>query len=195
MKALALLSGGLDSIIAVKLIQELGIEVEALHFANPFHQSPKEALRKVQLLANDLKVKLYIREFGEDFLRVIENPRYNYGKNMNPCIDCRIYQLKEAKKLMAEIGASFLITGEVLDKRPHSNEETPWILSNAIRDCVDLSCGRYALNTFVLRSPRKKAGLTENGCLILKAGVGTDRWNWPGSMVYRITPVRQGDAF
>lgn len=120
MKALALLSGGLDSIIAVKLIQEMGIEVEALHFANPFHQSLTENLRKIRLLAFDLNVKLDIREFGEDYLRIIEEPRYNYGKQMNPCIDCRIYQLKEAKKIMVESGASFLITGEVLDQRPHS---------------------------------------------------------------------------
>ncbi len=120
MKALALLSGGLDSIIAVKVIQSMGIEVEALHFSNPFHQSQAEALSKVRLLASNLDVRLHVREFGEDFLRVIENPQYNYGKQMNPCVDCRIYQLKEAKKLMAEFGASFLITGEVLDQRPHS---------------------------------------------------------------------------
>lgn len=141
MKALALLSGGLDSIIAVKVIQEMGIEVEALHFANPFHQSLTEALRKVRLLANELKVKLHIREFGEDFLRVIENPRYNYGKNMNPCVDCRIYQLKEGKKLMAEIGASFLITGEVLDQRPHSQR----------RDALDIVERDSGLRGFILR--------------------------------------------
>lgn len=141
MKALALLSGGLDSIIAIKLVQSLGIEVEAIYFSNPFHQSPENTLHKVRLLASNLNIKLHIREFGEDFLRVIENPRYNYGKQMNPCVDCRIYQLKEAKKLMAEIGASFLITGEVLDQRPHSQR----------RDALDIVERDSELRGFVLR--------------------------------------------
>lgn len=141
MKALALFSGGLDSIIAVKVIQAMGIEVEALHFANPFHQSLTDALHKVELLAAGLNVKLHIREFGEDFLRVIENPRYNYGKHMNPCIDCRIYQLKEAKQLMAELGAAFLITGEVLDQRPHSQR----------RDALDIVERDSGLRGYILR--------------------------------------------
>lgn len=141
MKALALLSGGLDSIIAVKLIQSLGIEVEALHFTNPFHQLPTEALLKVQLLALNLNLKLHIREFGDAFLRIIEKPQYNYGKQMNPCVDCRIYQLKEAKKLMKEIGASFLITGEVLDQRPHSQR----------RDALDIVERDSELRGFILR--------------------------------------------
>lgn len=141
MKALALLSGGLDSIIAVKLIQRMGIEVEALHFANPFHQSLDENLRKIHLLASELNVKLMIREFGEDFLRIIERPRYNYGKHMNPCVDCRIFQLKEAKKIMKETGASFLITGEVLDQRPHSQR----------RDALDIVERDSELRGLILR--------------------------------------------
>lgn len=141
MKALALLSGGLDSIIAVKIIQKMGVEVEALHFANPFHQSLDENLRKIRLLASDLNVKLVISELGEDFLRIIEKPNYNYGKHMNPCVDCRIYQLKEAKKLMGEAGASFLITGEVLDQRPHSQR----------RDALDIVERDSQLRGLILR--------------------------------------------
>lgn len=141
MKALALLSGGLDSIIAIKLVQSLGIEVEAIYFSNPFHQSPGDTLRKVKLLASNLNVKLHICEFGEGFFRVIENPRYNYGKQMNPCVDCRIYQLREAKKLMTEIGAAFLITGEVLDQRPHSQR----------RDALDIVERDSELRGYILR--------------------------------------------
>lgn len=141
MKALALLSGGLDSIIAIKLIQSMGIEVEALHFVNPFHQSQTAMLSKVRQLAANLNVKLHVREFGEDFLRVIEKPQYNYGKQMNPCVDCRIYQLKEAKKLMTAIGVSFLITGEVLDQRPHSQRS----------DALDIVERDSGLRGFLLR--------------------------------------------
>jgi tRNA U34 2-thiouridine synthase MnmA/TrmU len=141
MKALALFSGGLDSIIAIKLIQSLEIQAEALYFSNPFHQSPTETLHKIQQLASNLNLKLHIREFGEDYLRVIEHPRYNYGKQMNPCVDCRIYQLTEAKKMMAEIGASFLITGEVLDQRPHSQR----------RDALDIVERDSGLRGYVLR--------------------------------------------
>lgn len=174
MKALALLSGGLDSILAIKLVQSLGIEVEALYFSNPFHQSPTDTLRNVQQLASNLNLKLYIREFGEDYLRVIEQPRYNYGKQMNPCVDCRIYQLKEAKKLMAEIGASFLITGEVLDQRPHSQR----------RDALDIVERDSGLRGYILRPltakhlrptiPEEKGWVDRNRLLDIK-GRGRDQ--------------------
>mgnify|MGYP001322868372 CR=1 FL=1 len=141
MKALALLSGGLDSIIAAKLIQKMGIEVETVHFANPFHQSLNENLHQIRLLASNLNVTLNILQFGEEFLRIIERPRYNYGKHMNPCVDCRIYQLKKAKKLMEEVGASFLITGEVLDQRAHSQR----------RDALDIVERDLDLRGLVLR--------------------------------------------
>lgn len=173
MKALALLSGGLDSILAVKLVQSLGIQVEALYFANPFHQSPSETLHKIKQLASNLNLKLHIREFGEDYLRIIENPRYNYGKQMNPCVDCRIYQLQEAKKLMEEIGAWFLITGEVLDQRPHSQR----------RDALDIVERDSKLRGYILRPltakhlrptvPEEKGWVDRNRLLDIK-GRGRD---------------------
>lgn len=120
MKALVLFSGGLDSIIAVKIAQEAGLEVEAIHFVNPFHQNIDDHLQKVIETARRLKIQLHLVWFSDAYLRVIENPRYGYGKHFNPCIDCRIHQLKTAKEKMEEIGASILVTGEVLDQRPNS---------------------------------------------------------------------------
>jgi tRNA-specific 2-thiouridylase len=120
-KAISLLSGGLDSTLATKLIADQDIDVTALHFTSPF-ASRKERERGLQAVrtADELKVRLIFREKGADYLSIIENPRHGYGKNMNPCIDCRIYMLRETRKVMEEEGASFVITGEVLGQRPMS---------------------------------------------------------------------------
>ncbi len=117
-KALALLSGGLDSSLAVKLIQEQGIEVEGVSFTSPFFgpENAKEA-------AEELGIKLYIRDVSSEILEIVKNPRYGYGKNMNPCIDCHILMVKKAKELTEEVKASFIITGEVVGQRPRSQNK------------------------------------------------------------------------
>lgn len=121
MKALALLSGGLDSILAIKVAQEAGVEVEAINFIIPFLQSPdRNGVGNAANAAKQLNVKLHYHICGDDYLQMIENPNHGYGKRMNPCLDCRIYTFKTAAQKIREIGASFLITGEVLDQRPNS---------------------------------------------------------------------------
>ena len=117
-KALALLSGGLDSSLAVKLIQEQGIEVEGVSFTSPFFgpENAKEA-------AEELGIKLYIRDVSSEILEIVKDPRYGYGKNMNPCIDCHILMAKKAKELMEKVKASFIITGEVVGQRPRSQNK------------------------------------------------------------------------
>lgn len=123
MRALALLSGGLDSILAVKLILDQGIEVEAVNFTSPFCIFKKESMSEAEEVARKFKIPLRIIEGGNEYLKVIRNPRYGYGRNMNPCIDCRIFILKKAKKLSREVGASFIFTGEVLGERPMSQNK------------------------------------------------------------------------
>ncbi|MEM3783990.1 MAG: hypothetical protein QXY88_03035 [Candidatus Bathyarchaeia archaeon] len=118
-KALALLSGGLDSTLAVKLILDQGIEVEAINFVTPFCLCKKGGCGASEV-AKKFGIPLKIVSLGDEYLRVIRKPKYGYGRNMNPCIDCRIFMLKEAKKYAREIGASFIFTGEVLDERPMS---------------------------------------------------------------------------
>lgn len=118
-KALALLSGGLDSTIAVKLILDQGIEVEALNFVSPFCLCGKGGCGATKT-AKQLGVPLKIISVGEEYLKVVRKPKHGYGRNMNPCIDCRIFMLKKAKKYTEETGASFIFTGEVLDERPMS---------------------------------------------------------------------------
>ena len=112
-KAVALLSGGLDSAVAVYLVKRQGIDVVAVHFTSFFSLlDADDEESPVRRLATQLNVPLQLLSKGEDFLQVIRNPRYGHGKNLNPCIDCRIYTFVKAKKLMEEIGASFIVTGE-----------------------------------------------------------------------------------
>jgi tRNA U34 2-thiouridine synthase MnmA/TrmU len=130
-KALGMVSGGLDSTLATKLMIDLGLEVEAVNFSTGFCVTehtrnfkdtekkplrPNEALR----LASELKFKLHIIDISKDYLPVVTSPKYGYGANLNPCIDCRIFMFKRMRRLMDEFGAQFIFTGEVLGQRPMS---------------------------------------------------------------------------
>ena len=120
MKALALLSGGLDSTLAIKLIQQQGIEVIALNFISPFCLCGGKSGCASIAMAEQLNVKVKRMEKGKEYFKILRNPKYGYGRYMNPCIDCRIFILKKAKKYAKQIGAKFIFTGEVLDQRPMS---------------------------------------------------------------------------
>jgi tRNA-specific 2-thiouridylase len=119
MKALGLLSGGLDSILSVKLISELGIEVEAINFVTPFGQCSKKGLSASEA-AENLNVVFKASIEGAEYIKMLRNPKFGYGKNINPCIDCKIYMLKKAKKYAKATGAKFIFTGEVVGQRPMS---------------------------------------------------------------------------
>ena len=119
-KAISLLSGGLDSILATELIRRQGIEVVAFNVKTPFCIPKKDGTSEATEAANQLKVPLKVVSVEKDYLQMLRNPKYGYGKNMNPCIDCKIFMIKKAKKYAKEIGADFLFTGEVLGERPKS---------------------------------------------------------------------------
>ena len=114
-RALGLLSGGLDSALAAALLLEQGLEVVALHL-----QSPTSCRSDVREVAKALGIPLEVREKGDDFLRMLREPRWGYGRNMNPCVDCRVFMFRRARDFMEESGADFLFTGEVLGQRPMS---------------------------------------------------------------------------
>lgn len=122
MKAVALFSGGLDSTLAIKVVLEQGVEVVALNFTSPFCCCDKSSGcgSAIKKMAEKLGVKFKIMYLGQEYLDMIKNPKYGYGKKVNPCIDCRILKFKKAKEYMDEIKASFAITGEVLGQRPMS---------------------------------------------------------------------------
>jgi len=120
-KAISLISGGLDSALATKLVLDQGIDVVGLHFTSPF-VSKRERLEGLQAIksARELGIRVILKEKGSEYIDVIRNPKHGYGKNMNPCIDCRIFMLRKTMEVMAEENASFVITGEVLGQRPMS---------------------------------------------------------------------------
>ncbi len=121
MKAVALFSGGLDSTLAIKIILEQAIEVVALHFVSPFCTCHKKGCGfTAEKTTQMLKTELVTTFLGDEYLSIVRNPKYGYGRNLNPCIDCRILMFKKCKDVMQELGASFVITGEVLGQRPKS---------------------------------------------------------------------------
>jgi len=120
-KAIGLLSGGLDSTLAIKLMLEQGIEVFAINFVTPFCTCTRKGCKlEAMRAAEELGVKLKVVAVGKEYIELVKNPKHGYGKNMNPCIDCRIFMFRRAKQYMEEMGAAFVFTGEVLGERPMS---------------------------------------------------------------------------
>ncbi|RKY46931.1 MAG: DUF814 domain-containing protein, partial [Candidatus Neomarinimicrobiota bacterium] len=114
-KALALFSGGLDSLLAVKIVELAGVEVIPVFFSSPFF-GPEKAIKTAK--SNNLN--LVIVELGEEYLEVVKNPKYGYGKYMNPCIDCHAFMFRKLGGMLEKYEADFLISGEVLGQRPMS---------------------------------------------------------------------------
>lgn len=114
-KAIGLISGGLDSLLAAKLIQDQGIEVIGVSFLTPFWDC--EMAVKA---ATEAGIPIRVVDISGEHLEVVKNPKYGYGSNMNPCIDCHGLMLRVAGRIMEEEGADFLFTGEVLGQRPMS---------------------------------------------------------------------------
>jgi len=119
-KAVALLSGGLDSTLAVKLMLDQGIDVTALKFTSPFCMCDQKGRCYALEVSKKFKIPLKVMKKGDEYLMIVRKPKFGYGSGMNPCIDCRIYTLKKAKEYSRKIGAKFIITGEVLNQRPMS---------------------------------------------------------------------------
>ena len=114
-KALVLLSGGLDSMLSAKLLMEQGIEVTGLTFTSFFFGA-----KKARKVVDQLGIELKEVDFSKEHLEMVKNPKYGYGKNMNPCIDCHALMLRHAKKIMEDEGYDFVATGETLGQRPMS---------------------------------------------------------------------------
>jgi tRNA-specific 2-thiouridylase len=133
-KAVALISGGLDSMLAAKAIQEQGVHVEGLNFFTGFcieghthairkkdHQKQKR--NNALWVAEELGIKLHIIDIVEEYKSIVINPKYGYGANLNPCLDCKIFMIKKAKEWITEHQFDFIITGEVIGQRPKSQRK------------------------------------------------------------------------
>ncbi|MFP5383438.1 MAG: tRNA (5-methylaminomethyl-2-thiouridylate)-methyltransferase, partial [Gammaproteobacteria bacterium] len=137
-RALALLSGGLDSLLAVRTIQEQGVEVEGVNFYTGFcveghtqaiRERDREKPKRNNALwsAEQLGINLHIEDISEEYKDVLLNPKHGYGSHLNPCLDCKIFMvgkanlmLNRARTLAADGGFDFIITGEVVGQRPNS---------------------------------------------------------------------------
>jgi len=113
--ALVLLSGGLDSILAAKLLQEQGIKIIGINFYSEFFGNKRAIAAAEQLRIPFTSIKL-----GQDYIEMLKKPKFGRGSGMNCCIDCKIFMLKKAKELMSKFNADFIATGEVLNERPMS---------------------------------------------------------------------------
>lgn len=137
-RALALVSGGLDSLLAVRVVQEQGIEVEGINFFTGFcveghthairkQDQKKEKRNNALWAAEQLGIKLHIIDISEEYKDVVLNPKHGYGANLNPCLDCKIFMVgkamgyvNRARQFAEDNGFDFIITGEVVGQRPKS---------------------------------------------------------------------------
>jgi tRNA-specific 2-thiouridylase len=133
-KAVALISGGLDSMLAAKTVMEQGIHVEGINFFTGFCvEGHTHAIREKDRakpkrnnslwVAEQLGIKLHIVDVIEEYKNVLINPKHGYGAHLNPCLDCKIFMVNKARQWIAENGFDFIITGEVIGQRPMSQRK------------------------------------------------------------------------
>jgi tRNA-specific 2-thiouridylase len=120
-KAVALISGGLDSILAAKIVMEQGFDIIGLYCTSPFSKSyGQEQETHAARVSKAIGIELQIFDMGQEYIELVRSPAHGYGKNVNPCIDCKIFMLKKARTVMEELNSPFVVTGEVLGQRPMS---------------------------------------------------------------------------
>ncbi|MDP8299497.1 MAG: tRNA 4-thiouridine(8) synthase ThiI [Candidatus Tantalella remota] len=136
-KAIALISGGLDSLLAARVMMEQGIEVYGVCFVMSFASRDIDKFKEqVTITSSKAGITVRMVDISDDFLKIFKNPKYGYGANLNPCIDCKILMLKKAKEIMEEQKADFVVTGEVLGERPMSQRRDAL---NIIQKCSELN--------------------------------------------------------
>ncbi len=156
MKALALFSGGLDSILAIKTIQDQNIEVEGIYIDLGFEANKKKIDYLLQM-AKKLNIKLNIVDKKDEYIKnILFNPVYGYGKNMNPCIDCHAFMIKSAKELLEEKTASFIISGEVIGQRPMSQRKEAMQCVNKLSDKENLVLRPLSAKLLPITTPEIK---------------------------------------
>ena len=118
-RALAMVSGGLDSILAAKLIKDQGIEVIGICFKSYFFNE-----ENAKRMTKQIGIKLEVIDFTNEHFEMVKNPKHGRGKNMNPCIDCHAMMMRYSGELLKKFNADFIITGEVLNQRPMSQNRS-----------------------------------------------------------------------
>ena len=174
--AIVLFSGGLDSILAAKVLEEQGLEVLCLHCISPFFGSRHSIDRWKKIYS----LNIVSLDVGREFMQMLCRwPAHGFGKVLNPCVDCKILLLTQAKKYMDKIGATFLATGEVLGQRPMSQRrDTLFLISREanVRDCLLRPLSAQHLPP----TPMEENGLVNRDLLPAIAGRGrSEQLNLP----------------
>ncbi|MEI6206516.1 MAG: hypothetical protein WCP20_07020 [Desulfuromonadales bacterium] len=194
-KALALLSGGLDSTLAVRMILDMGIEVEALNFTSPFctctgknSGCKSEAVR----VAQEFNIPIKVVHKGIDYLDIVRNPLHGYGKGINPCVDCRIYLLRKAKEYMQESGADFIITGEVLGQRPMSQRRDTLRVIERESGLEGLILRPLSAHHFAPTTPEKEGWVDRDRLLAIKGRSRADLFSLADELDVKNYPCPAG---
>jgi tRNA U34 2-thiouridine synthase MnmA/TrmU len=162
-RAISLLSGGLDSILATWLILQQGVEVIGIYFSTPFFDT-----EKAQKAAEFLNIPLEIIDVTDEFIPILLNPRYGYGKNMNPCIDCHAFMIKKAKELLKKYNADFIVTGEVLGERPMSQNKQSLKIVEKYSDTEDILLRPLSAKLLPPTKPEREGLIDRNKLLDIK---------------------------
>ena len=187
--AIALFSGGLDSILAARLIMEQGLRVRCLHVVTPFFGKPDQ----IEHWSRVYGLEMEALDLGETFVDMVKaGPAHGFGKVMNPCVDCKILMMRHAKRRMEELGASFLISGEVLGQRPMSQRKDTLNVIRRDGDVRDVLlrplCARHLEPT-----EPERTGLVDRERLLGIFGRGrTDQLNLADRMGIREIPTPAG---
>ena len=133
-KAVALISGGLDSLLAAKVVQEQGVHIEGINFYTGFcveghthaireREGDKPKRNNALWVAEQLGIKLHIIDIAEEYKEIVLNPKFGYGQHLNPCLDCKIFMIGRAQAWCEEHNFDFIVTGEVIGQRPKSQKK------------------------------------------------------------------------
>jgi hypothetical protein len=159
-------------VLAVHLVKQQGIDVIGLHLPSFFSSvDPVADDSPVNVTARQVGIPVLLRKKGPEFLDIIRNPKHGHGKNLNPCIDCRIQSLITAKQVMEEVGASFIVTGEVVGQRPMSQMRNTLRMIEKEAACTDIVLRPLSAKILPETLP-EKLGLVDRNQLLAVAGRG-----------------------
>jgi len=171
--ALGLFSGGLDSLLACRVISSLSIRVVALKFITPFFddhlRKDEQTYRKS--IRDKFDIDVHLVDISEGYIELLRKPQHGFGKNFNPCIDCKIFMLSRARQLMQEYDAAFLFTGEVLGQRPMSQRRDTLRVIERDSGCEDILLRPLCAKRLPITRPERE-GLVDREMLYGFTGRG-----------------------